>query len=118
LEADANNYVSADLDTDGAATGEVNFNQAASGTVDTVATAAGALTPGLDKAFAIAGRHTSTAINGALNGTALTEDATPTALADLSVANFEVAFDYMGTVESVIVWPVDIGDTGIEEASA
>jgi hypothetical protein len=117
-QLDANNYISVDLDTDSTATGEVNFNQAASGTVDTVATAGTALAPSIATAFNIASRHGSTFINGALNGTALTADTTPVALANLSATDFNLGHDYNGTIKTLRLWAQDVGDAGIAGASA
>jgi hypothetical protein len=68
--------------------------------------------------FAIAVRHGSTFVNIALNGTSGSADTTPTALADLSAEDFDVGLDFTGTIEKVVVWGADIGDTGIEEISA
>ena len=56
-------------------------------------------------------------MNGAVNGTALTADTTPTALPDLSATKLDLAHTFMGHVSSFVMWPEDIGDTGIEEAS-
>lgn len=117
-QADANNYISVDLDTDSTATGEVNFNQAASGTADTVATTGTALAPSTATAFNIASRHGSTFINGALGGTALTADTTPVALANLSSANLNLGFDYMGTIRNFRIWSQDITDAGLVGATA
>ena len=116
--ADANNSIIIDMDTDGAATGEINFNQTAAGTLDTVASAADAYAPNINVAFNIASRHTSGAINGAVDGTALTEDATPIALADLSSADLEIAETGIHNIELLRIWGVDITDAGIAEASA
>jgi hypothetical protein len=99
-QLDANNFISVDLDTDSTATGEVNFNQAAGGVVDTVVTSATALAPSIATTFNIASRHGSTFINGALNGTALTADTTPVALANLAATNLNLGFDYMGTIKT------------------
>jgi hypothetical protein len=76
------------------------------------------LATGVNVPLNVASRHGSTFINGANDSTALTADTTPTAIADLSAANFKLGQDFMGTIEQLVVWPVDIGDTGIEEASA
>lgn len=115
---DASNYISLDMDTDGAATGEVNFNQAESGTADTVASATGAYTPGLNVPFSIASRHGATFINGAHEGTVLTENSTPTALADLSATDLDIGPTFMGTLSQFLLWSDDIGDTGIGEATS
>jgi hypothetical protein len=42
----------------------------------------------------------------------------PTGLPDLSETDLLVGYNYTGTIEKVVVWGADIGDTGIEEASA
>lgn len=115
--ADANNYIVLDLDTDSTATGEVNAEQAVSGTVDGVAFGTN-YTPGVNVAFNIASRHTSGAINVAKDGTAGTEDATPTALPNLAATNFSLGHDMTGTIGKFRVWDADLGDAGIEEASA
>jgi hypothetical protein len=75
--------------------------------------AAGVLTP-----FNVASRHGTTFVNGAVGGTALTADTTPTALTDLSATNLEIAFDFMGTVRQFVQYDADIGDTGLEEATS
>jgi hypothetical protein len=116
-QLDANNFISVDLDTDSTATGEVNFNQAAGGVVDTVVTSATALAPSIATTFNIASRHGSTFINGALNGTALTADTTPVALANLSATDLNLGFDYNGTIKTLRLWGQDIGDQGLVEAT-
>jgi hypothetical protein len=73
--------------------------------------------PGVNVSYNIAGRHGATFINGAFDGTARTEDLTPTALPDLSATNLELAYDYMGTIGKFRMWDDDLGDTGIAEAS-
>jgi hypothetical protein len=98
----------------GPRTGQVRFFSNAT-SVDSDFTA---YTPGLNVPFNIASRHGSTFINGAVDGVALTEDTTPTALPDLSATDLDLAYDYMGTIESFRVWDQDLGDSGIEEASA
>lgn len=115
-QADANNFVSLDLDTDSTATGEVNANQAATTVV--AVPAAAEYSPGVDGEFNIASRHSASAINVAKDGVAATEDTTPTALADLSAEDFEIGPDFMGFVEHVLVWKSDIADAGIAEATA
>jgi hypothetical protein len=59
-----------------------------------------------------------TFLNGAVDGVALTANTTPTNLPDLSATDLELAYDYMGTVERFRVWGLDLGDGGIELASA
>ena len=68
--------------------------------------------------FNIASRHGSTFVNGAVSGTALTADTTPTALPDLSGTDLEIAFDFMGTIRQFVQYDADIGDTGLEEATS
>jgi len=117
-EADASNLIAYQVDTDGADTGQIQFTQETAGTVDSVSSASGALTPGEGVTVAIAGRHTSSAINGAVSGTALTENSTPTALADLSSADLLLGdVGFVGTISKVVAWGDDIGDVGTEEAS-
>jgi surface protein len=115
--ADASNYIILDVDTDTTATGEINANQNAAATLDTVVATA-EYTPGVNVAFNIASRHTSGAINIAKDGTAATANTTPTALPDLSATNLELGYDYMGTIGQFRMWDADLGDTGIAEASA
>jgi len=117
-EDDTNNRITLSLDTDSTATGEVNFTQVEGGTVDTVASSATEYAPGILVPFNIASRHGMTFINGAVDGVALTEDTTPTNLPDLGATDLNLAYDYMGTVERFRVWGVDLGDTGIETATA
>lgn len=117
-QLDTNNLISVDLDTDSTATGEINFNQASGGVFDTVVTSGTALAPSIATAFNIASRHGSTFINGALNGTALTADTTPVALANLSASNLSLGFDYMGTIKTLRLWGQDVGNAGISEASS
>jgi len=115
--ADANNYISMDLDTDSTDTGEVNGNQSATGTLTTVAAtssySAGAYVP-----YSIAMRNTSSAINIAKDGTAETEDTSPTQLPDLSATSLVFAEDNaVMTVKTFRQWGDDITDAGIEAAS-
>jgi len=114
--ADASNYIILDVDTDTTATGEINANQNAVGTLDTVVAAA-EYSPGVNIDVNISSRHTSGAINVAKDGTAATADVTPTALPDLSATNMLLAYDYMGTIGQFRMWDEDLGDTGIAEAS-
>jgi LysM repeat protein len=115
-EVDGSNRILMNLDTDGANTGNIVAFQQEGGTLDTNST--DVLSPGINVPFSAAARHGSTFVQLATDGTAVGANLTPTALIDLSAANFMLARDFMGTVESVIVWPVDIGDTGIEQSSS
>lgn len=115
--ADANNYITLDLDTDSTATGEVNANQSTAGTLDTVVAGA-EYSPGVNVAFNIASRHTSGAVNVAKDGTAATADTTPTALADLSSTTLQMGQAFNGYISEFRMWGADIGDTGIAEVTS
>lgn len=116
-ELDPNNDIEARIDTAGADTGKFFVRQRESGTVDSVAGSSGDYSPGINVPFNIASRHGSTFINGAVDGTALTENTTPVALPDLSSTDLEIGYDFMGTIKTLRIWADDIGDTGIAEAS-
>jgi hypothetical protein len=107
---DANNAILQDIGST-----DFTFTQEAAGVVDTVT--GGSFTSGVNTPYNIASRHGSTFINGAVDGTALTADTTPTALPDLSATDLSLAFDYMGTVKTLRIWSDDLGDSGIAEAS-
>ena len=117
-EDDTNNRITLSLDTDSTATGEVNFTQVEGGTADTVASSATEYAPGILVPFNIASRHGMTFINGAVDGVAMTADTTPTNLPDLSNADLDLATIFIGTVETFRIWGVDLGDTGLETATA
>ena len=74
-------------------------------------------TPDINVPFNIASRHGSTFINGAVDGTALTANTTPTALPDLSSTDMQIGSTFMGTIKLFRVWADDLTDEGIEEAS-
>lgn len=117
--ASGSNYIQSRLDTNSSNTGSGTFLQNASGTLDFVqGTSPGTYSPGINVPFNVASRHGSTFINGAVDGTALTENTTPVALPDLSSTDLQIAYDLMGNVKQVRIWAVDIGDTGIAEASS
>lgn len=105
------------MDTQGGETGEINFRQRASGVTDVIRSSTTTYSPGINVPFNIASRHGSTFINGAVDGTALTADTTPTALPDLSATTFDLAPTFNGFIKEFRVWADDIGDTGIAEAS-
>lgn len=116
---DANSYIRARNNTAGAQSGYQQFLQNDPAyTLAQVNTAADYYSPGILVPFNIASRHGSTFINGAVDGTALTANTTPTALPDLSASDFYLGYDYMGTISLLRVWNEDLGDSGIEEASS
>jgi hypothetical protein len=96
---------------------EVNFGQTYSGIFDGVDDVSANYSTGINVPFNIAGRHGSTFINGAVSGTALTANTTPTALPDLSSTDLQLAFDYMGCLKTFRMWNVDLSDEGLEEAT-
>jgi len=115
---DASNYIIHRINTNGANTGQVAFLQTQGGTLENKIGLGTSYSPGQNVPFSIAGRHGSTFINGAVDGTALTADTTPTALADLSAANFLIGTVFNGTISELRVFADDIGDTGLEEVTA
>ena len=96
-------------------TNNFTFTQEAGGTVDTVT--GGSFTSGNLLAFNTASRHGSGFINGAISGTALTANTTPSALPDLADNNLVLGYDFMGTIAQFRMWDEDLTDSGIAEAS-
>ncbi len=113
---DNSNYIETVLNTVGG-TGGVVFKQETLGTVDRVDTALTVYAPSINVPFNLSSRHGSAFINGAVDGTALTADTTPTALPDLSATDFQIGSTFMGNIGKLRVWADDLGDTGIAEAS-
>ena len=104
------------LEYGGAQTGSPVFIQRAGGVID-ILSDLNAYSPNINVPFNIASRHGSTFINGAVDGTALTADTTPTALPNLSSSTLSLGFDFMGTIGKFRVWDEDLTDAGIVEAS-
>ena len=100
------------------ASGKVDFVQKYAGVQDTINSSNGVIAEGVFSPFNLASRHGSTFINGAVDGTALTADTTPTALPDLSTTDLNLGYDFMGTIGKFRVWSDDLTDTGIATASA
>ena len=114
---DVSNQTYANLRTNQSVNGgRINFWQTDAGVADSVVSA-DVYTPGVLVPYNIASRHGSTFINGAVDGTALTANTTPTALPDLSATDLQLAFDYMGTVRTFRVWADDLTDAGIVDAT-
>jgi len=109
---DGSNFITSRLDGGSAPT----FLQNAAGTFDFVQVG-GSYSPGINVPFNIASLHGSTFINGAVDGTALTANTTPTALPDLSSTDMQIGSTFMGTIKLFRVWADDLTDEGIEEAS-
>jgi hypothetical protein len=115
---DVSNYAEAILKTSGSRTGQAFFHQEVVNVEDFSAGPDGSYSPGVLVPFNISSRHGSTFINGAVDGVALTEDTTPTALPDLSNTDLEIAYDFMGTIGTFRQFSGDVGDTGLEEATS
>ena len=96
----------------------LRFTQANAGAFDTSILAPSPYQPGVNTPFNIASRHGSTFVNGAVDGTALTANTTPTALPDLSATDLDLATTFMGNIGKFRIWADDLSDAGIEEASA
>ena len=111
-------YIQTGLNTLAYRTGEVVFaqRQSTSG-LDGVITTGNYYSPDINVPFNISSRHGSTFINGAVDGTALTANLTPTALPDLSATNMQIGSVFMGTIKQFRVWADDLTDAGIAEAT-
>ena len=109
--------LSSRLDTAGAETGRAYFKQEYAGANYIVEGPADTYSPSVNVPFNIASRHGSTFINGAVGGTALTANTTPTALPDLSATDLELGNVFMGTIGQFRMWDEDLTDAGITEAS-
>jgi hypothetical protein len=117
--ANSNNKISSNLQTNSTRDGDVVFEQVQSSTRDfVIESIGGSYDPGINVPFSISSRHGSTFINGAVDGTALTEDTTPVALPDLSATDLELGSDFMGTIKTFRMWGTDITDTGLEESTS
>ena len=120
-EENSSNRLNSFNRTNGTYQGAVQFQQRINGVNTSVGEgtgSAGSYTEGVNVPFNIASRHGSTFVNGAIDGTALTANTTPTALPDLSTTDLSLASDFMGTIGKFRVWSDDLTDTGIATASA
>lgn len=69
--------------------------------------------------YSIAWRHTSSTLQAASSGSAISIAGTPNNnVPDLSAADMTIGTDFMGTISHFRQWDEDIGETGIEEASS
>lgn len=108
---DASNYISLSSGTT-----DFTFTQSEGGTVDSVT--GGSFTSGTNVSFNVASRNGSTFINGAVDGTALTANTTPTTFPDLETTNLELAYSGGSMViKEVSLWDVNITDAGTEDAT-
>ena len=105
------------METEGGS-GRFEFNQRDdTGATDTVETGGSVISPDINVSFNIASRNGSTFLNGAVNGTALTANTTPTAMPDLSSTDLKLGDLFMGTIAQFRMWDEDLTDAGIAEAS-
>jgi hypothetical protein len=86
--------------------------------IGTVSSDTNTYSPDILVPFNIAGRHGSTFVNGAVDGTALTANTTPVALPDLSTTDLNLGSTYNGTIRTFRMWSQDITDAGLVEATA
>ena len=111
-------FIGSVLNTNTSRVGQVSVRQRhPTGGFDEVTSTVDAYTPDINVPFNLAGRHGSTFINGAHNGTLLTANTTPTALPNLSSTDLELGSTFMGTIGQLLMWSDDLGDVGITEAS-
>lgn len=73
--------------------------------------------PGTNVPFSVASYHTSSAINGAHEGTLLTANLTPTALPDLSSTDIQLWPKLMGYIDHWMMYNDNIEDAGVLEGS-
>ena len=116
----AGNEIQQTMWTNSANTGVVAFQQRASSVIDRILEASpGSYSPGINVPMSLASRHGSTFINGAVDGTALVANTTPTAFPDLSTTDIVIApSGGPQVIQKFIMWGEDIGDAGLEETSA
>ena len=116
---DSTNYIRQVLSTVGSRIGALNFAQRENTSgLDSIQSASNTYSPGVNVPFNIASRHGSTFINGAVDGTALTANLTPTALPYLENTDMQIGSTFNGTIKLVRVWADDLTDEGIEEGSS
>ncbi|MGR3495142.1 phage head spike fiber domain-containing protein [Citreimonas sp.] len=114
--ANGANYVEAALGTPTSLTGTVVFAQEALSVRSDVLDA-DTYSPGINKPYAIAASHEATRLNGAVSGTALNDDTTPTALPDLSATNLELAFTGILGIEDFTIGAFATADADLAEAT-
>jgi hypothetical protein len=116
------NYIRQYLRTDSTKTGMLYLLQNDGAALDVINGSGLEYSPGINVPMSIASRHGSTFINGAIDGTALTANTTPTAFPDLSTTDLVIApSGGPQVIQEFIMWggtTGDIGDDGLEETSA
>jgi len=112
-------YIRDSISTLTTRTGESNFVQRDTGSgLDVVTSSTGYYSPGINVPFNIASRHGATFINGAVDGTALTANTTPTALPDLVTSDFRIGPDFMGHIQELPLYAANVADAGLEEITS
>ena len=116
---DSSNYIrTLDVSTNSTDTGRPFFAQRSVAVTDTVASTGSPFSPGVNVPFNIASRHGTNFINGAVNGTVLTADTTPTSLPNLSATNLTLGHTFNGYISKFRVWGDDIGDDGLLDVTS
>lgn len=117
--SDSNSYIINRLSTAGSGvTGRFHTQQYEASTGLTQVESTGTqYAPSNSVPFNTASRHGSTFINGAVEGTLLTANTTPTSLPNLSSTDLSLGYDFMGTIGEFRMWSDDLTDNGIQEAS-
>jgi hypothetical protein len=110
------NEIETRISTAGGFEGLVQFVQDA-GSEIALSSGSDSYSPDINVPFNIASRHGSTFVNGAVDGTALTENTTPVALPDLETTDLQLAYDFMGAIKQFDMWDENITDTGLEDAT-
>lgn len=116
-QTDSNNRIYGALDASSTRTGAVRQFQVSGGTYDQPLGVDVEYSPGVNVPFSIASRHGSNFVNGAVDGSTRTTNTTPTALANLSAENFAIAPRFNGNLGQLVLWPANIDDSGMEEAT-
>ena len=98
-------------------TGGVTFRARANTVVKSRESDGSVYSPGVFVPYNVAARVGSTFLNGATDGTALTAITTPVSIPLISGTDLKLAPTYSGTIKTFRVWPKDLADAGIEDAS-
>ena len=114
---DNSNNIYSMLSTYQARTGAIYWVQESGNVLDAVTGPNTSYSPDTNVPFNFASRHGSTFLNGAIDGTALTANTTPTALPNLSSTNLILGDTFMGTIGQFRMWSDDLTGAGIAEAS-
>jgi hypothetical protein len=112
-----NDFIRTDMRSD-VGSGRVDFENRYFGLFDGVSSGTSDLSPGVNNAFNLGYRVTTSALNGALNGTSYTENTTLSGIVDHSASPMEIASLFTGFISEFRMWGADIGNTGIEEVTA